>query len=198
MKARLQTSLGQQLVLTPQLRQALHLLQLSALELEAEITEAIESNPLLEWQDEDDHAARATEPRGDEARDDANDPAVRDAPADDWDPAEGEWYERSGYDSGAGGSDVDGEDAAHRVAQTDSLRDHLSWQLRLAHLSPRDRAIGAALIDAIDDDGYLREPFDAIADALRPEIEAGPGEIGIVLHRVQQFDPAGVGARDLS
>lgn len=198
MKARLQTSLGQHLVLTPQLRQALHLLQLSSLELEAEISEAIESNPLLEWQDEDEHAhPPAAEQRGtDDGRGERD--TEREAP-DAWDPADGEWYERSGYDGtpATGSGDSDGEDAAHRVAQTDSLRDHLSWQLQMGPLSPRDRAIGAALIDAIEDDGYLRESFDAIAEALRPDIEADRGEIGMVLRQIQQFDPVGVGARDL-
>lgn len=195
MKARLQTSLGQHLVLTPQLRQALHLLQLSALELEAEIAEAIESNPLLEWQEEEDYAARAAEPRATEPQDEA---AGADRDADSWDPAEGEWYERSGYEGGSGaGNDSDGEDAAQRVAKTDSLQDHLSWQLHLGHLSPRDRAIGAALIDAIDDDGYLREPFSAIAEALQPDIVAGEDEIGAVLCQIQRLDPTGVGARNL-
>jgi RNA polymerase sigma-54 factor len=196
MKARLQTSLGQHLVLTPQLRQALHLLQLSALELEAEIAEAIESNPLLEWQEEEDYAARAAEPRATEPQEEA---AGSDRDADGWDPAEGEWYERSGYDEGGAGAggDSEGDDPAQRVAKTDSLQDHLSWQLHLGHLSPRDRAIGAALIDAIDEDGYLREPVSAIAEALRPDIVAGEDEIGAVLCQVQRLDPTGVGARDL-
>lgn len=194
MKARLQTSLGQHLVLTPQLRQALHLLQLSALELEAEIAEAVESNPLLEWKDEDAHAALSIEPRTDarvEAPGDAED-----GRADSWDAAEGEWDERGSYD-GAGNPDGEGDDAALRVAKTDSLQDHLSWQLHLGHLSPRDRAIGATLVDAIDEDGYLRESFAAIADALRPDIEAGADEIGAVLAQIQRLDPVGVGARDL-
>lgn len=199
MKARLHTSLGQQLVLTPQLRQALHLLQLSALELEAEIAEAVESNPLLEWQEEDDYATRAAEPRAAEVQDEARPGASDAGDADGWDPADGEWYERSGYEAAAGANgDNSGEDAAHRVAKTDSLQDHLSWQLHLGHLSPRDRAIGAALVDAIDDDGYLREPIDAIAAALRPDIVAGEDEVATVLCLVQRLDPTGVGARSLS
>ena len=199
MKARLQTSLGQHLVLTPQLRQALHLLQLSAQELETEIIEAVETNPLLEWAEEgelsvppaegrnkDNHADTGTEADADGDRADS-----------DWgDPADEAWYDHGGHD---GGGDPDGDqDAAQRVAKTDSLQDHLSWQLHLSHLSPRDRAIGAALVDAIDDDGYLREPFDEIARALRPEIDVDAAGILAVLRQVQRFDPPGVGARDLA
>lgn len=191
MKPRLQTSLGQHLVLTPQLRQALHLLQLSALELEAEISEAVETNPLLEWDEDGPPPAPAVDAHKTEA-------AAADTPAeaDDWDPVEDSWYERSGFESGASDQDGDLEDS-RQVAKTDSLQDHLSWQLHLGHLSPRDRAIGAALIDAIDDHGYLREPLPAISEALRPEIEADEDEILAVLRQVQMLDPVGVGARDL-
>ena len=145
MKARLQTSLGQHLVLTPQLRQSLHFLQLSAHELEAELAEAVESNPLLDW-------AEA-------------------APA----PA----------------------DAAERVAAGETLHDYLQWQLQLSQLSPRQLRIGLALVDAIDDDGYLRETPEAISAALRPDLVADADEVLAVLRQLQRLDPPGVGARDL-
>ena len=191
MKPRLQTSLGQHLVLTPQLRQALHLLQLSALELESEISEAVESNPLLEWQEDGAATGPTTESHKSEA-----DASATPAEADDWDPPGDDWYERSGFESGGGDPDGD-SDTARQVAKTDSLQDHLSWQLHLGHLSPRDRAIGAALVDAIDEAGYLRETLGAIAEALRPDIEATEDEVLAVLRQVQMLDPVGVGARDL-
>ncbi len=191
MKPRLQTSLGQQLVLTPQLRQALHLLQLSALELEAEITEALETNPLLEWEEDGEPQVQAAESHQSESS------VVETTPeAEDWDPAEDAWYERSSFDSGSSDPDQD-NDASQQVAKTDSLQDHLSWQLHLSPLSPRDRAIGATLVDAIDEDGYLREPLAAIAEALRPDIDADAEEIQAVLSQIQRLDPVGVGARDL-
>ena len=77
------------------------------------------------------------------------------------------------------------------------LRDHLLWQLHLGHFSQRDATIGLAIIDAIDEDGYLRDSLDAIAEVLLPGVRAGHAEIQQVLHRIQQFDPVGVGARDL-
>ena len=81
---------------------------------------------------------------------------------------------------------------------TESLHDHLLWQLGLSHLSARDQAIGRALIDAIGDDGYLLEDFDSVRATLRPEIEAEPDELQAVLTHIQQFDPLGVGARSLA
>src|SRR3546814_17113446 len=83
------------------------------------------------------------------------------------------------------------------MVQTDSLQDHLSWQLHLTQMSDRDHRIGLMLIDAIDDDGYLRESLDAIAQSLLPEIRCTANEVLPVLHQVQRLDPVGVGARDL-
>ena len=187
MKARLQTSLGQQLVLTPQLRQAIHLLQLSALELDAELAAAVESNPLLDWVEPDPPAAIADG----QAPDGDGDSSGAEPPP--WSSDSEPWQQRnSSFDS-----DEDDGDAAERVAEAESLRDHLLWQLHLTHLSARDRRIGLALIDAIDDDGYLREPLDALLATLRPELEVDHGELQAVLHQLQRFDPPGVGARDL-
>ncbi|MFP7722058.1 RNA polymerase factor sigma-54 [Lysobacter sp. A3-1-A15] len=186
MKPRLQTSLGQHLVMTPQLRQAIRLLQLSAVELEAELVEAVESNPLLDWTE----TAIAT---GDDTAGPGEGSGTVEASERDWGPNDGEpWYERIGP------SDRDDDGAlADQVAEHESLHDHLLWQLHLSHLSPRDRQIGVALIEAIEDDGYLREPLAAIAATLAPEIEADEPEITTVLHQVQRFDPVGTGARDL-
>jgi len=195
MKPRLQTSLGQQLVMTPQLRQAIRLLQMSTAELEVEITEAVETNPLLDWDDSapntDDIAAADTPP---------DDPRQADngSEGEDWSPDEAPWS-MDGVSHGSGGSfdDDDQGTAAERVAAVDSLQDHLLWQLHLSHLSTRDRRIGAALIDALQDDGYLREPLSGIAETLLPEVVADEEEILTVLHQLQRFDPVGVAARTL-
>jgi RNA polymerase sigma-54 factor len=189
MKARLQTSLGQHLVLTPQLRQAIHLLQLSTLELEAEIAEAVESNPLLDWS-EPEPLQVGGDDRPEQER------VVDDVPdqAEPWDRQDEPWEERRGP---AMGQDDGENDPAERVAESESLRDHLLWQLHLTHLSPRDRRIGAALIDALDDDGYLRETPAAIAESLTPDLTVDEAQVLVVLHQIQRLDPAGVGARDL-
>ncbi|MEB1609306.1 RNA polymerase factor sigma-54 [Xanthomonas arboricola] len=197
MKARLQTSLGQQLVMTPQLRQAIKLLQMSTTELELEIAEAVETNPLLEWADEAAHAANelpvelSSSASTDDTQREEPAPAERD---DDWSQDELQWT-----GSGSGGSFDDDEsgDAAERVAESETLADHLLWQLHLSPLSPRDRQIGALLIDALDEDGYLREPLSAILETLALGAAVDEAEVFTVLHQIQRFDPVGVGARNL-
>ena len=207
MKASLQTKLGQQLTLTPQLRQAIRLLQLSASELETEINLALESNPLLEraedaaedGADEEDagHGVEAVET--DRA---VADPVATDAPEfeRDWEAEDREVeYIGSTTNSNAAAS-TDFPDYAEReaAATPEGLQDHLLWQLHLMPLSARDRRIGAALIEAIDDDGYLRDSMQAIRDGLLPEIVADVDEIDAVRHCIQRFDPVGVAACDLS
>jgi RNA polymerase sigma-54 factor len=205
MKPRLQTSLGQQLVLTPQLRQALHLLQLSSLELEAEIASAVENNPLLEWAETQPEYDSAS-PTADDGGPDAEPTQAPDATDDGRDDrreqnaADERWELGESWGGGSGGDfDEDGgsNDPMDRLAEQESLHDHLSWQLHLTRLSPQDQRIGAALIDAIDDDGYLRESVDEIARMLRPDLQIGASDVSAVLYRIQRFDPLGVGARDL-
>ena len=191
MKPRLSPALQQHLVLTPQLRQAIRLLQLSTVELEAEVAEAVASNPLLDWAED----GEATPGEAHEARDvETPIETVKLAPEseDHWDRDAEPWQERIGPSS-----DRDGNDDMEHPAVAESLRDHLLFQLHLGHFSQRDASIGIALVDAIDDDGYLREDLDELARSLQPEIVAGLDEILQVLHRIQQFDPVGVGARDL-
>lgn len=176
--------------MTPQLRQAIRLLQLSAIELEAELTNAVETNPLLDWADPS---------IGSISADDVPHPPIEDggdggepnAPEVDWNSKDGDtWYERLGP------SDRDDDiPMAEQVAEADTLHDHLLWQLHLSPLSHRDRQIGVALIEAIDDDGYMRQPLDAILDSLKPQVEASLDEVLTVLHQVQRFDPVGAGAR---
>ncbi len=196
MKPRLQTSLGQQLVMTPQLRQAIRLLQMSTAELELEITEAVETNPLLDWADgeapADDTPDQDTPPEEAGEQDDSSQ-------VDDWSTDDGPWSTGSVSSSGGSFDDDDNGSAAERVAEPETLRDHLLWQLHLSHLTPRDRGIGAALIDALDDDGYLRVPLLEIAEGLQPEIMAAQEcEILTVLHQLQCFDPVGIAARNLA
>ncbi|MFO1426950.1 MAG: RNA polymerase factor sigma-54 [Steroidobacteraceae bacterium] len=207
LKPSLQLKLGQTLTMTPQLQQAIRLLQMPALELQAHISELLESNIMLE-------AVEETEPSGvfeSLGREPA--PALGERAAADHGPV-GEddsrpeveivddgWNDRSAGASdtayGAGGSDDERtQDIADAAGQT--LHEHLLGQLELAQLSPRDLAIASALVDAINDDGYLTEPLADIATTLRPEVECDEDEIERVLMLVQMLDPAGVGARSVS
>lgn len=192
MKPRLSPALHQHLILTPQLRQAIRLLQLSTAELELEVAEAMASNPLLDWAE--DNVAGPADAHETRDADGAEPQREQEFIEERWDRESEPWQERIGPSSdGSDGFDA----ASERVANSETLHDHLFWQLHLGHFSQRDMSIGVALIDAIDDDGYLRDAFDAIAQSLQPEVEASSGEILLVLHRIQQFDPVGVGARDL-
>lgn len=186
--------MGQHLVMTPQLRQAIKLLQMSGAELDMEIAEAVETNPLLEWA-ENAESSTTTRSESSESGDGTHEAPAEPEPhgGDDWTPDDAEWRR------GSGGSfdDDDNDSMAERMAEPETLADHLLWQLHLSPLSPRDRQIGAALIDALDDDGYLREPLSSIAETLLPETVAGEEEILTVLHQIQRFDPTGVGARSL-
>jgi len=195
MKPRLQTSLGQQLVMTPQLRQAIRLLQMSTAELEVEITEAVETNPLLDWAEDD---SSSEEGAGAEGPPEEAAPRDESGGVDDWSPEDSQWSSGTGSASGGSFDDDENGSAADRVAEPETLRDHLLWQLHLSHLSPRDRGIGAALIDALEDDGYLRVALAEIGEGLEPEIMgAGEDEVLTVLHQLQRFDPVGIGARTL-
>ncbi|HEU0152025.1 MAG TPA: RNA polymerase factor sigma-54 [Arenimonas sp.] len=197
MKPTLQTRLGQQLSLTPQLRQAIRLLQLSAMELEAELNQALESNPLLER--EEDAEPAFTPPDGDKPADAPSGEDAGDNPdSGDFDPGEQpDWFDPSAGGSERRGNGDDDTDEFTAAAPID-LHDHLLWQLQLSHLGPRDIAIGQAVVEAINDDGYLEGPLADIQAALLPEIKATEAEIETVLHIVQHFDPVGAGARSLS
>ena len=187
MKPTLALRHSQRLSLTPELRQALGLLQLSAVELATKVQEALEGNVLLERGDEEEEAPRPQDLDGAPlAPAGAAEAPVVDAGMD-WDAAP----------AGPGWDDEDMRpEAADRGGQ--SLREYLLWQLELARLSARDAAIGAAIIDSLNDDGYLTEALEDLRLSLT-DSDAAPeaDEMEAVLHRVQAFDPPGVAARDL-
>ncbi|MFZ5653457.1 MAG: RNA polymerase factor sigma-54 [Pseudomonadota bacterium] len=197
MKQSLHLKLGHQLSMTPQLQQAIKLLQLSSLELQQEIQQALCTNPLLELADEI---------AGDEAA--AGDPEDAPAPADDgadWSqeipeelPVDARWEDIYQTSAPAGGQrELPDFEGFHSV--TESLRDHLYWQLNLTPMSDADRSIATAIIDAVSDDGFLTLSLEELQQTCAGE--DGPSfeldEILAVLHRVQQFDPPGVAATDL-
>ena len=194
MKPALQIRLNQQLALTPQLQQAIRLLQLSSMELELELNTAIESNPLLELEADrpEDGEADGSEADGvDGSSESATETA--ESAGDDDRPLDLE-LERSDYRSG-GNLDEDGLEP--QDAEVEDLRDHLLWQLNLTPMSARDRAIAAAIIEAVDDDGYLSESDESIQSSLASLHTVTPEEIEAVRHRVQRFDPVGVASRSL-
>jgi len=214
MKQTLQLKLTQHLTLTPQLQQSIRLLQLSTLELNAEVDRMLQENPLLEREEGEDEvppqefavAGISTTPAVPErtARDDEGDSdaegmtGVDSAPTRDDLPDVTDFADFSGGSADGdwgGGASGEDEDFAPQQVATSSLRDHLLGQLALLNLPLRDRQIVEALIDALDDDGYLASPLEEIADMFSEHDALEPEELTIGLKYLQSFEPAGVGAR---
>ena len=205
MKPSLQLKLSQHLALTPQLQQSIRLLQLSTLELNQELEKYLLENPLLEREDEDGYATVAPPPINGEIRESANAQDERHEPANE--SAEGDearsgtgdeegWPGDGSYGSSpAGNRDDDDGDYQDIQAATTSLSDHLIWQLGLTQLSDRDRMLVRVLIEALDEDGYLFQSLDELAEIMPPELDIEPEELQIALKHLQNFDPTGVGGR---
>ncbi|XKE46706.1 RNA polymerase factor sigma-54 [Halomonas organivorans] len=185
MKASLQLRVGTQLTMTPQLQQAIGLLQLSTLDLRQEIQQALEANPMLELED------------------DFGEQAVGETPEDDWADeipdelsVDSDWsdtFQDAG--TGTGGEAPDFE----RQAGGQSLQSHLAWQLAMSELDEREIRIAESLIDAVNPDGYLDQPLEEIRQGLRAQGLEGltSREMEALLLRLQRFEPTGVFARDL-
>jgi RNA polymerase sigma-54 factor len=196
LKQSLQLKLGQQLTMTPQLQQAIRLLQLPTIELQAHIRELLESNVMLEQDEDSESVAYDSLPSTETTPQTAAAPE----PESPVEVIEDTWADQSVGPSESPWSGSGDEDRQLELADSSgqTLQDHLLWQLELAHLAPREVAIGRAVIDAINDDGYVIEPLDAIGATLKPELDPTPEEVERILNIVQLFDPPGVGARSLS
>ena len=201
LKPSLQLKLGQQLTMTPQLQQAIRLLQLPALELQAHIRELLETNVMLEPEDE----GEGERPEANESSESAETAAAREEtpsateePQETIEVLEEDW---GGASAGSSESAWNGDDDDRQQELADasgqSLQEYLLWQLELAKLGPRELAIARAIVDAINDDGYLSEPLEEIAETLKPDVQCCAAEVEVVLTGVQALDPPGVGARSI-
>jgi len=206
MKQTLQLKLSQHLALTPQLQQSIRLLQLSTLELNQEIEQFLQDNPLLEREDPNDGPNFV--PGDVYASDNQQPPASEEETPK---PSYDEAYEQS-FDAGWSGdspgnrsprdNDNDDTDFAEIQTAVTSLRDHLTSQLGLNQLSERDRSMVSFLIEALDEDGYLAQDLEELIDVLA-EGDAGGNredlleELNIALRHLQNFDPPGIGARNV-
>ncbi|WP_448549727.1 RNA polymerase factor sigma-54 [Thalassotalea fusca] len=220
MRPTLQLRIGQQLTMTPQLQQAIKLLQLSTLDLQQEIQEALESNPLLEvdesaptnQEDKPDNLEEAFSAQSNDSSDNASSDGSEDAmpSADEITTTEAmdkndipeelnidtTWDESfsAGVSSGGVGPS---DDYTYQGETTESIQDHLRWQMDLTPFTETDRAIATAIIDAIDDAGYLTVTAEDILESLGVE-DVEVDEVEAVIKRINMFDPVGVGARSIS
>ncbi|MFA9459740.1 RNA polymerase factor sigma-54 [Thiohalorhabdus methylotrophus] len=206
MKPALELKVSQQLKMTPQLRQAIHLLQLSRLELDQEIRETLEENPLLEevtpGNEEEFEAEADSEPysslevadRTSEPEKATSDHGPEDTVDTDWDAGVApDSPALSGSGSGTGEEDeLPGFEARNSAPET--LGDHLLWQIHMAPLSEGDRAIAEALVSGVSDEGYQTATLAEVAEAL----EVPEEDVHAVHVWVMHLDPVGVGARDLA
>ena len=182
-KLSLQLKVSQQLTMTPQLQQAIRLLQLPVLELNAQLQEVLETNVMLELEEPVD-----ADPAPDVPRVEAGDSS---------EPGSWEDLMPIGRRSDAW-SQYEARQAEIADRSDESLKEHLLWQLEMEHFSPREGVIGQTIIDYVNDDGYLTESLENIQAMLADEANFSIEEIETTLTKVQAMDPVGIGARDLS
>jgi RNA polymerase sigma-54 factor len=210
MKNALQLRLSQHLALTPQLQQSIRLLQLSTLELNQEIEQALVDNPLLE-RDDDPLAtslriaadgAIVASPAVSNGTDAANDRGLDlHAEAGEAEARNGESVEDSLLEWGTGGRierDDDDEGPVSWACARPTLAEHLHSQLAVTTASPRDRALVDLLIEALDENGYLSSSLDELSALCPPEAEVEVDDLSAALKLLQSFDPPGIGARSAS
>lgn len=231
MRQSLNLKLGQQLTMTPQLQQAIRLLQLSSLDLQTEIQTVLDSNLMLEREEEHQEQQASTETQDNQADNQATEQATESrsdyegetsaASSDDLSefnskdeaevkvsetapddlPVDSNWDDvYDSYDGATSYSRSDDDNSMsyeQTAAASESLHDYLHWQMELTPFSETDRIIAEALIDAVNDNGYLSLSLEEILQGLAsPELELELEEIEAVLHRIQRFDPPGIAARD--
>jgi RNA polymerase sigma-54 factor len=184
----LQLRLTQKLALAPQLQQAIRLLQLNRIELREYIQEVLDSNPILERADGETVTEGAEPDNFEQAEGEPGEFAEQQ----DWELeslGSEQWSESSSFESFSGESQIADTSA-------DSLREHLLWQINLAHFSDEDAAIARAIVYGLDEDGYLHDSLEDVRASLAPELLVEEDEILAVLHRVQRLEPVGVATRD--
>ncbi len=203
MKQALQLRLGQHLTMTPQLQQAIKLLQLSTLELQQEIQEALDSNLMLEVaEDGENESGNKTENETEQVTKEntgEQDSIQTDTIPEDL-PVDSTWEDT--YDNiqtTTSSSTYQESDREREIGDTntESLQEHLRWQMQLTPFSDSDLLIADTIIDAIDDDGFLRAEIEDLRQILPAELEIELDEVEAVLHRIQNFDPPGVAARSV-
>ncbi len=208
MDLRLDLRLSQKLVMTPQLQQAIKLLQLSRLELQQTLSQHLVENPLLEdltndVQDEEIAQGEegtlegkdVTSPETESAAESGEPEPEKDVEpltSEEWDSVlDGDW--RAGPMEQTAPSDDDFPSYEQTLTKPTSLEEHLEWQLRLSSLEGKDRFIGRTIVGNLDENGYLSVPIEEIAEDSHATLD----EVETVLRQVQTFDPPGVAARDL-
>src|SRR5881628_1795742 len=202
LEQKLSLRMSQKLIMTPSLQQAIKLLQMTKLELQEEVTQELTENPLLEEVQDPESEPEKVDGEEGPIAETAELPEVEAPPTEgtERDPFEEIDYESYfqdymdlSYTPQAPAEEVEAPPLENILSKPQSLADHLQWQLDMNVVSPRQKEIGRAIIGNLDADGYLRASLEEIA-AMGPYTNE---EVERALHLVQEFDPPGVGARDL-
>jgi RNA polymerase sigma-54 factor len=222
MRPSLQLRFSQQLTMTPQLQQAIRLLQLSTLDLQLEIQEALDSNPLLEVEESiadsngaeqsiedklhtaskedaaqaDEAAVKKDDDHGEIKEQESSEALQKDTISEEL-PTDSEWedYISAGPNTTSSGA-VPEENQVYQGETTENIRDYLAWQMNLTPFSDTDLAIATVIIEAVDDKGFLTVSVEEILESLgNDQVELD--EVVAVLKRVQFFEPVGAATRDL-
>ncbi|MCK5639160.1 MAG: RNA polymerase factor sigma-54 [Gammaproteobacteria bacterium] len=203
MKQSLQLRLGQHLTMTPQLQQAIRLLQLSTLDLRQEIQQALDSNLMLELeegQDEPEEQKTPDDSPADTTAERTEELELQPTTIPDELPVDSNWEDT--YDNTSPATSTSSHSADDRQFETgdtteEGLREGLLWQLGMVPISERDQTIGETIIDDINDDGFLATTLEELHQSLPTEMEVELDEVEAVLHTIQNFDPPGIAARNL-
>lgn len=215
MRQSLQLRFSQQLTMTPQLQQAIRLLQLSTLDLQQEIQDALDSNPLLEVEESHDTPGEAAESIEDkmhkadnaeklngaddgfneQAEPETSDSLSKETISEEL-PTDSNWDDYISAGPNTPAVSAPDNDQVYQGETSENIRDYLTWQMNLTPFSETDLAIATAIIEAVDDKGFLTLSDEEILNSLGNE-EVELDEVQAVLKRVQFFEPVGVAARDL-
>jgi RNA polymerase sigma-54 factor len=186
-------------MLTPQLQQAIKLLQLSTLEINQETARLLDENPFLEREDDNTNQTysgnSSTDTPAPSGSTESNAPAETESRNDN----SSEWPEPTFSSSSSSSSPDDEDDGYSEVAaEKPSMREHLLWELNMSQMDPRDKKIVGLLIDALDENAYLSQPLEEIAELLPPELDISLDDLETALVQLQYLDAPGIGARNLS
>ena len=201
MKHSINLKLGQHLSMTPQLQQAIRLLQMSTLDLQQEIQQALESNMMLEVDEEEagfQQIELPSEKKIENTDNVTSEGSQSDIPDDL--PIDSTWEDvyEDDYESSGNSPSAEPVEFETQRSNASTLIDHLVWQLELTPFSDRDHGIALGVIDSINEEGYLMSSLEDIHQGLCEQIEdLDYDEVKAVLHRVQNFDPSGIAAIDL-
>ncbi len=200
MKPSLQLRISQQLTLTPQLQQAIRLLQLSTHDIHQEVSRLLDENPMLELAEEPMPAAFPADKARPEMRDSASSDEGGSEDHDDGGDAEDFSLGQADWAAGGGiahSADDEDESYPEQAAGLASLREHLHNQLTISSLDDKDRRLVGMLIDALDENGYLAQDLGELAGLLPAELEITLDDLETALVQLQHLDQPGLGARSL-